>query len=136
GGWGPKTGDTSMDKTALVASEIDEGREFLELADEAGFPVRAAMWKKEEFPGRWSLLLVTPLEDEIGPMKTYMRLLKILRKAPERTKIELDDLSPISPKSRFAKDLRRLFRKDKERSIGYTPIGDEFIEDGYLYFAK
>ena len=125
-----------MDKTALVASEIDEGRKFLELADEAGFPVHAAMWKKEEFPGRWSLLLVTPVEDEIGPMKTYMRLLKILTKSRERTTIELEDLRPISPKSRFAKDLRRLFRKAKERPIGYTPIGEEFVEEGYLYFAK
>jgi len=125
-----------MVKTALVASEIEEGRKFLELAEEAGFPVRAAMWKKEETPGRWSLLLVTPVEDEIGHMKTYMRLLKILTKSRERTTIELEDLRPISPKSKFAKDLRRMFRPLKEQPVLFTPIGDQFIEDGYLYFAK
>src|SRR5690242_20702237 len=125
-----------MVKTALVASEIDEGRKFLELTEEAGFPVRAAMWKKEDTAGRWSLLLVTPVEDEIGPTKTYMRLLKILTKAPERTRIELEDLLPISPKSKFARDLRRMFRQVKERPVAWTPIGDQFIEDVYLYFAK
>jgi hypothetical protein len=125
-----------MVKTALVESEIEDGRKFLELMSEEGLPVKAAMWRRGESPGYWSLLLVTPLLDEIGMIETFRRVRDILWKSPGHTKIEIGDITPLSPKSRFAKSMRKQLGTLRDYPIVGWPVGDQFIEDGYLYFAK
>jgi hypothetical protein len=125
-----------VDKTALVDSEVNEGHKFLELLREAGMQVNAAMWRKEEAPGRWSLLLVMPSVDEIGDGETFRLILDVLSKAGDRTWFDPFDVSLISPKTKFAKDLRRKLRTSKNRAIVGWWIADQRIDDGYLYFAK
>lgn len=71
-----------MDKTALVGPDIEEGRRFLELLTNAGVQVNAALWQRELLGplsfGQWSLLIVTPLVEELGVKETYRRLDEIL----------------------------------------------------------
>lgn len=125
-----------MVKTALVELEINEGRKLLELFGAHAVPFEAAFWRISEDPGSSRLVLVTSLIDEIGERKTLRRLLDILTESPDRTKVELEDLTIVSPKSRFGKAIRRKFRSLHDQYFEGLRIGDERIADAYLYFAR
>jgi len=88
-----------MDKRALVGPDIEEGRRFLDLLSNAGVQVDAALWQRDELLGRWSLLIVTPLVENLGEKETYRRLDKILSKAPQRPTVDLLNVSVFTPSS-------------------------------------
>ena len=124
-----------MDKTALVGPDIEEGRRFLELLSNGGVRVDAALWRKGELSGRWSLLIVTPLVEELGVKETYRRLDDILSKAQPPT-INLFDVSVFTPTAWFYKSLRRELRHARDLPLVGRPVGDHFIEEGFIYFVK
>lgn len=125
-----------MDKTALVGLDIDEGRRFLDLLRQSGIPVSAALWQKEEIPGEWRLLLVTPIVDELGPRRAYRKLDQVLSQSAEQPAINLLDVSLFTPSASFAKSLRRVFKKVRNRHVARHPVGDHFLEEGFIYFVN
>lgn len=124
-----------MDKTVLVGPDIEEGRRFLELLSNAGVRVDAALWQKGELTGRWSLLIVTPLVEELGVKETYRRLDDILSKAQPPT-VDLLNVSVFAPTAWFYKSLRRELRHARNLAVTRRPVGDHFIEEGFIYFVK
>ncbi|MCZ2149438.1 MAG: hypothetical protein LC126_16900 [Bryobacterales bacterium] len=126
-----------MDKTTLVEKDIEEGRKFIELLQDAGIEVNSALWSKGLFD-RWNLVLVSPVVDEAGVREAYLKLLKILRQAPvsERPKIDELSLSLLTPKSHFAKSLRRGLKKARDLHVSHQPFGDHFIDEGFIYFVN
>jgi hypothetical protein len=125
-----------MDKTALVGPDIEEGRRFLDLLRVARVQVNAALWQRDELSGRWSLLIVTPLVEELGVKGTYRRLDEILSKAPQRPKIDLLNVSVFTPEARFHKSLHRELRHVRDLPVTRQPVGDHVVEDGFIYFVK
>jgi hypothetical protein len=125
-----------MDKTTLVAPDIEEGRTFLELLEKAGVQVDAAVWQKEELSGQWRLVIVTPLVENLGVKATYRRLDEILSCAPEPPPIDLLDVSVFTPESRFYKSLHRELKRARNLPVTRRPIGDHVIDDGFIYFVK
>jgi len=95
----------------------------------------AALWQQDE-DGRWSLIIVTPLAEELGVWETYRRLIKILADAPNRPGVELLDVSVVSPQSRFYKSLHRELRRARDLVVTKQPIGDRYVEAGYIYFMR
>jgi len=129
-----------MDKTTLVGPDIQEGRRFLDLLRGSGVPVKAALWQKaasnwQAVFGDWSLKIVTPLVEDLGPKETYRRLDRILAKAPERLSIDLLDVSVLTPRSWFYKNLRRYFPRARDLAVTMRPDGDGFSES-FIYFVK
>ena len=125
-----------MDKTTLVGPDIEEGRLFLELLSNAGVQVDAALWEWDELSGRWSLLIVAPSVEELGVKGTYRRLDEILSKAPHRPTVDLLNVSVLTPKAWFYKSLHRELRHARNLRVTRRPIGDHFVEDGFIYFVK
>lgn len=125
-----------MDKTALVVPDIEEGRRFLEVLKKARFPLQAALWQRDETSGQWSLLIVTPLVEELGVRGTYRRLEDILSKAPQRPKVDLLNVSVFTPEARFYRSLHRELRKARDLFLTKRPVGDHIVEDGFIYFVK
>jgi HEPN domain-containing protein len=113
----------------------NEGRRFLELLQNAGVPLRAALWERDLFD-RWDLVLVTPWVDELGVKGTFRKLDDILRKSPDRPAIDLLDVSVLTPQATWSRDVLREFRRRKNVSIESRPVGDHFISEAYLYFAR
>ena len=123
----------------VVGPDIEEGRRFLELLSKDGVQVDAAVWQKDEkdeLGGRWRLLIVTPLVEELGVKKTYRRLDQILSRAPQRLTVDLLDVSVFTPESWFYKSLRRELRHARDLPITRRPVGDHFVDDGFIYFVK
>jgi hypothetical protein len=125
-----------MDKTALVGPDIEEGRTFLELLSRAGVKVNAALWERDEVFGRWSLLIVTPLVEELGVKDTYRKLDEILSKAPQRLALDLLDVSVFTPKAWFYKSLHRELRHARDLQVTKRPVGDHVVGDGFIYFVE
>lgn len=130
-----------MDKTALVGPDIEEGRRFLELLSNAGVQVNAALWQREELLGpldfgEWSLLIVTPLVEELGVKETYRRFDEILSKAPQRPKVDLLNVSVYTPEAWFYKSLHRELRHVRDLPVTRRPVGDHVVHDGFIYFVK
>jgi len=125
-----------MDKNALVGPDIEEGRRFLDLLSEAGVPVNAALWQRDELLGRWDLVIVTPLVEKLGVKGTYRRLDEILSKAPQNSKVDLLNVSVFTPEAWFYKSLHRELRNVRDLPVTGRPVGDHVIEDGFIYFVK
>ena len=125
-----------MDKTTLVGPDLNEGHRFLDVLRGAGIPMNAALWQKDEIVGRWELVVVTPLVEELGVRKTYDRLDRILSKSPERPAVELVNVSVLTPESWFYKSLHQELRNAEDLPITRRQVGDHVIDDGFIYFVK
>jgi len=125
-----------MDKTVLVGPDIEEGRKFLDLLHANEVRVNAALWQRDEVFGRWSLVIVTPLVETLGPRETYRRLVEILAKAAQPPKVDLLNVSLFTPKSSFYKSLHREIPHVKDLTVSKQPIGGHFVEEGFIYFVK
>ena len=125
-----------MDKKALAGPDIEQGRKFLELLSDSKVSLDAAFWQKDQLFGRWELFIVTPLVEKIGLRETYRRLVEILEKTPQRPDIDLINVSVLTPEAHFYKSLRRELRHARDRAISRQPVGDHFVEEGFIYFVK
>lgn len=125
-----------MDKTVLVGPDIEEGRKLLDLLHAKEVRVNAALWQRDEVFGRWSLVIVTPLVDTLGLRETYRRLVEILAEAPQPPKIDLLNVSLFTPKASFYKSLHRELRRAKNLAVSKQPVGDQYVEEGFIYFVK
>jgi hypothetical protein len=124
-----------MDKTALVGPDIEEGRRFLDLLGKAEVPMNAALWQRDETFGRWSLIIVTPLVEQLGVRQAYRRLDQILSKVPGGSPIDLLNVSALTPDAWFSKSLHRELRNVRDRAVTGLPVGDHIV-DGFIYFVK
>jgi hypothetical protein len=61
----------------LVRELIDDGRRILEALDAKHFQVDAAFWWHYEDSNRWRLVIVTPVEEKLGPLKAYQRIHRV-----------------------------------------------------------
>ena len=125
-----------MDQATLVSFAIDDGRQFLKLLRNAGIPVKAALWQRDSLWSDTTLVIVTPLVDEIGIKETYRRLDQILSASPDSPRISLLNVSIFTPQSWFYKSLRRDLRGTQNRAVTKRPVGDHIIEDGFIYFVR
>jgi hypothetical protein len=82
------------------------------------------------------LILASPLVDEAGLLSAYQRIRKAIEKAEPSNIIDLQRISVFSPKSAFMKSLRKKLRNIRDFELTGYPVGDHFVEKGYLYFVK
>jgi hypothetical protein len=128
-----------MAKTTLVGyatPDIGEGRKFLELLSEAKIKVQSALWQWSESSDEWQFLIVTPLVEELGLKEAYRRLDDILSTAEDRPAVDLLNVYLKTPEARFSKSLRRELRKVRDRRVSKRPVGDQFLDEAFIYFVK
>lgn len=68
-----------MVKTSLVERDLETGARLVQLLDEAGIEVRAALWLYTEETERWKLVIQTPLYESNGPLEAIRAVFKVLR---------------------------------------------------------
>ena len=118
-----------MDKTILVGPDIEEGAKFIQLLEHAGLNLKGALWQKNEESEGWRLEIVTPLVDEIGLRSTFQKFNQVLKAASIPLDIDLDYVSPKSPKSDHFKSLRRIFPKK-------PMTHPHWLTTSYIYYVK
>jgi hypothetical protein len=126
-----------MGQTALVESDIDDGRKLIERLTEAGVVVTAAGWLKDGESGLWYLYLATPLVEEGGATrKAYRRVHEVMRDIPQP--FWLDPLSvkviaPDSPVAQAVQELHRRYPGGRPIRVGETVLGGRSVEGAYVY---
>jgi len=125
-----------MVEAPLVIPDVKFGKDVLRVLDAAGFPLSAAMWLKEGTD--WTLVLGTPLYDEVGPKDAYLRLRAALSTEGPVSLGEFP-LRLEGNRSLLIKALRKTFGKTASvegMRLGGHTIGGTWIDDGYVYRIK
>jgi len=125
-----------MDKTALVETDIEDGKKLVEALDKANFPVHSALWFYLSESDEWRFIVASSLVDENGPKDAYTQIQRVLAKLSKPFGISLKNISVVSPND----DLIQLLRITISTGPGISgirfarnTINNIFIEDSYLY---
>ena len=129
-----------MVKTTLVGADIEHGGELLSRIEERdktsrqGFRIQAAFWLRENESLAWTLVIASPLIDEIGPLRAYRAVQTVVR--PMKLEdFTLEDVSVVSPGDPLVRAIRkvRFLPGSTGMKLGPGTIGREFVEGVYIY---
>ena len=126
-----------MDTRILVDEDIEYGKNLLEFLDSKKLDIRIAMWFLDTETGRWHLILSTPLVDNIGPRKVYLKIIKYLEKFD--SPIKIDDIKLLTYESPFANIFKGIFNTgDGISMIRFQEniINGLLIKDSVIYRVK
>jgi hypothetical protein len=119
----------------LVDEQIRDGEKLLGRLAQEGVAVRVAGWVKPTDEDRWSLYLVTPLVDGLGPIGAYREVYRVLRSL-ENVRLKDYEVKLVGEGQRIASDLLeaqpRHPTRGRQRSR-LTSIGGMPVEDVYVY---
>jgi hypothetical protein len=124
-----------MGKTGLVGLDVGTGSRILQILDDAGLQVKAALWAFLDEYDEWRLVLSSRKFDEVDLGEAYGLLHKALDAAgfPYEQTPTVVILRISDP---FIKALRKIFGKAKSVEgvrLGGQTIGNRFLDDAYVY---
>ncbi len=126
-----------MAETALVSSDIENGKAVVKALDQAGITVRSAFWLYAPESSEWRLVLAMPEVRQQGPRATYETVSKVLAKSGLILAIPLRQISIVGPDDPLPRLLRAAIKTPPQEiaSIRFTGnvIGNTLIEDAYIY---
>lgn len=97
-----------MAQGSLVDWDINSGALVLDALAAENIPIEHAFWSADlEESGAWTLHIVTPLYDEIGPIKTLERVEEAIQKGglPDRVRASLHVSGPQGMSARTKSEL-------------------------------
>jgi hypothetical protein len=111
-----------MVKEKLVNFPHETGEKLLAKLDSENMEVVAAFWLYNEETETWRLVLATSLNDTVGPIAVYKKILSLLNTIPEseREDLRLSDISVVSPESNLMDWMRHLYGTVPDEQ-GYRP---------------
>jgi len=126
-----------MHQAILVNKSIDDGARLVEALEQNDFPITAAFWWHLEDGTSWRLVIVSPLVDREGPLRTYGRISNLISELGNSVHFGISDISVISPSwSPFRELQREVKSAGLGRSSGPGQHGgfrDTVFEDYYIY---
>ena len=125
-----------MVEAPLVVPDVKFGKDVLRVLDAAEFPVSVGMWLKED--SDWTLVLATPLYEEVGPKEAYLRLRAALSTEGPIALGEFP-LRLEGHRNPLIKALRKTFGKADSVAgtrLGWHTIGGVWVGDAYVYRIK
>ena len=126
-----------MYKTILVNRAIEDGEKLVERLERKQFPVSAAFWRYLDEDMLWRLLIVSPVVDQEGPLRSYMHVTDAIDELGSSVQFGVSDVSVMGPSWTQFQDLRRTIESagvGRIKAAGQpgTPQGIAF-EDFYIY---
>jgi hypothetical protein len=115
-----------VDKTALVAEDIRDGKALIEALDKAAFSLSSALWYHSPELMEWRLVVATPLMEQQGPIEVYSLIQSVLQELPLEGDLSLDNISVASPGSEI---IQRFLRATR----GSHLAEGLFTGDAYIY---
>jgi hypothetical protein len=126
-----------MHKAILVNRSLEDGEKLIEALDESDFPIVAAFWQHLDEDRLWRLVIVSPLVDAEGPLRTYMHITNALNKLGDSVQFGISDISVIGPSWWEFRDMRRSVESAGVGRIGTSgePLKSQGVvfEDYYIY---
>ena len=125
-----------MDKTALVDTDIEDGKRIIGSLDDAEFPVSDALWSYLPDNNEWRLMIASPRVDTRGPRQAYEEVQSVLTGLSPAVRTALSDVSLVGTNDSLVRLLRRVIATGPGISgIRFTrnTIAGVFIEDAFIY---
>ena len=119
-----------MLKTLLVDDFKEDGALLLDVLEREHFPITAALWFYLDDEGIWRLVIVTPYVDKNGPLRTYMRIMELLDKLEPRFRLNINNISVMSPKWQQFRDVQRTVENMLRLGID---LRDSTFGEAYVY---
>lgn len=106
-----------MAESVLVDKHIEAGRRLVSFIAQRGLSLRAAFWLRPSESDQWTLILVLPEVQTLGPRAVYEQIQGVLSAhAKELDPLALEDISVIDPSDPLMQRLR----------LGFTgPVGPQ-----------
>jgi hypothetical protein len=124
-----------VDKVALVNFDIETGKEVIDALDRDGKGPNVALWAKLPEYEDWRLVIASDRLRQAGSLYGYSQINSAMEKAgipiSRRPKISLRAMDKP-----FIKVLRNIFGKAADvygMRLGGQTIGDQYLEDGFVY---
>lgn len=105
-----------MDKTTLVAPDLEAGRSIVKALEEKGIEIDVAGWFQDGETGVWQLVISSPRGGEIGVRPIYAAITVALPRLGV-TDLDSDNVRVSSPHERLIKDLKQLVRTGDELQL-------------------
>lgn len=102
-----------MDKTTLVAPDLEGGRSIVEALEEKGIEIDVAGWLQDSETGVWKLFISSPKGGETGVKPIAQAILASLPRLAHPD-LDLDNFAIASPHERIVRDLKQLVRTGDE----------------------
>ena len=128
-----------MDKTPLVAPDIDLGRLLLEELTARGTSVTCAFWYYPSPISGWCLMIVMPRMYLYGTPNGYVRVQRILRSKKLGIGWTLEHIRIIDDENSLFAELSqqlKLLSKETGFTIPYMPVRDILLQDAYMYWIR
>jgi hypothetical protein len=127
-----------LDKTELVAKDIESGRRLTDALQQSSIPLSASMWFYDPNAAEWWLMIASPMVDTSGSRATYTAIQKVLRGLDPPTDLVFRKISVVSPTEPLIRLLRVAIRSTGSGGVRFThnTINNHFIEDAYVYLLS
>jgi len=122
-----------MDKATLVSLDIEAGSRVVSVLENAGLPIKVALWMATPEYEEGRLVLASSRLDQTAPLRAYEQVAEILQGEFSYSPPAILILRMKDP---FIQQLRQIFGKTRSVNgmrIGGQMIGNRFISEGYVY---
>jgi hypothetical protein len=102
-----------MDKTILVGTDLQAGRQIVEELESLGITVDVAAWLQDDETGTWRLVLSSPALTRSGSRRVYDAVVALLRRMDD-VDLDLDDVRVLSPHDGIVSDLKNRIRTNDD----------------------
>lgn len=124
-----------MAETALVNSDVEEGRELVKILDDSDFPVTAAAWIYYPDIEEWRLVIRTP-KAEKNLQEAFLELARTMdAKGDLRERIDLARVKLVPPSDRMLKAIGTVVKVAGLGPIRFSRnvIDGILIDDALIY---
>ncbi|MCF6177955.1 MAG: hypothetical protein L3J63_01005 [Geopsychrobacter sp.] len=125
-----------MVNSSLTDGMIQAGRALVRELDQKELSPNAAFWFYFSDIETWKLIIAEMKVGQIGPRDIYKKIQNIIKKTPDCSSLNLDDVTLAKPDSPIVSLLRLAINTGPEISgirFKQNVINGNVIEDAYIY---
>lgn len=125
-----------MDTTILVDKDIESGKNLIEYLDKKNLDIKAALWIYNSELNRWYFIISSPLVDQNGARKMYLKIANHINKIRDSINFDVDDIRLLPYSSPLINLLKIGIRTGPGISglrFQNNVINGQLIEDSYIY---
>ena len=123
-----------MAQEILVGKDLETGRELIDFLKRRNFDFHHVFWLFREERERWQLVIITPLVDQKGFLKTYEALVEGIRNTSFSA--EIRNLTLLSPNNKYSKGINETLKKypmDSDLHEKGIVLGGIYYDGVYIY---
>jgi len=124
-----------MAETPLVSSDVESGKELVQLLDEVNFPFTGAAWIYFTDAQEWRLVIRTPKAAK-NLQEAFLEMARAMdAKGDLRKRLDLARVKLVPPTDKMLELIGRVMRVEGKGSVWFRKnvINGIYIDDAFIY---